>query len=167
MLKAFGDFRKKKPATKQPQKPKKPVKTVRKPELGTSNAVPAVKPSAPKKVTSSAALVAKAAVLQDALPPNVHSPAHKVAFHRDGLFIDGIKYKVLAESGLSDEELTIGESRGEDGTTTLTLHAMGRMFTVTLRAADIDAMLGNLLKGRAYKTESKEGIVIRIERQLY
>lgn len=158
MIKAFGDFRKKKPSTKQPQKPTKAIKSVQKPMPKKTTVVPVTKPMAPKKIVPPAAPV---------LPRSPRTPAHNVEFHQDGLFIDGIKYKVLAESGISDEELTIGKSQEENGTTTMQLHAMGRTFTVTLHPKDTDTMLASLLSGRPSKIESEEGMMIRFERQMY
>lgn len=159
MFKAFGDFRKKKPADKQTQKPTNAKKTDRKPMPKKTTIVPAARPMAPKKITTT--------MPKDIQPPSPSTPAHKVEFHQDGIFIDGIKYKVMAENGISDEELTIGSSQEENGATTLRLITMGRTFTVLLEKKDIDAMTKHLLAGRPSKIDSEEGTVMRIERQMY
>ncbi len=90
-----------------------------------------------------------------------------VLLRRDGVYLDGIKYKVLAGGALSDEELAITGAQEQDGTWSLRCAAPGRAHAVSIPTADLPALLGNLRSGRPYRTRTAEGIPVRIERQMY
>lgn len=91
---------------------------------------------------------------------------HTIQFRGDGLFLDGLKYKLLAEA-LSEMELSLLGVTREGFVLTIRAGTWGRELTLTANAQHIDDMLHALLGNRPFATQSDDGMTLRIERQMY